>query len=485
LLILAFPLLAQCGLGQSDSKPPPRATDTIQAEPQSSVIAVPIEAGIGSLYAALEREVPRRLWTIDKPDQTCVASEKVKVLGIGIKTPKLKCHLVGQVTRGPLAISGQGRDIVVTMPIRATVQARDIAGIIKQETATAAAQVRAIVRVNLDADWNLRGRVQIAYDWTREPSIEILGQRIVLTSKADAKLAAVVNRLERTLPNEVAKIHIRPEVAKAWSRAFTAIELNRTRPPVWMRIAPQELHYGGYTVRGQRLSLTLGLKARTDTYVGPRPPDPPPTPLPRVRPLETGKGAIQFFIPVIADYAQLEPVIRDALVRRSARPFTVSKLGPVNAVFDKVQVYATTGNRLAVGVTFSARDQAGRLGNSNGTIWLTGVPQNEPNSRKVHFSDVQVNAATDNRATNLLFQIANGPELSQAIAGALGQNFTRDYDALLDKIDRAIEERREGKLLITARIDDVHTGSLKATGQGLYLPVWGTGTVAIKVLGPL
>lgn len=484
-LILAAPLVAQCGLGKSESKPPPRATDTIQAEPQSSVIAVPIEADIGSLYAALEREVPRTLWTIDKPDQACVPSEKIKVLGIGIKTPTIKCHLVGQVTRGPLAISGQGRDIVVTMPIRATVQARDIAGIIKHETATAAAQVRAIVRVDLDADWSLRGRVSIAYDWTREPSMEILGQRIVFTSKADAKLAAVVDRLEATLPREVAKIRIRAPVEDAWGKAFTALELNRARPPVWMRITPQELQYGGYTVRGQRLSLTLGLKARTETYVGPRPPDPIPTSLPPVRPLEAGKGTMQFFIPVIADYAELEPVIQGALARRAARPFNLPKIGAVDAQFEKVEVYATTGNRIAVGVTFSAQDRVGRLADANGTIWITGIPVNEPDSREVRFTDVKLSGATDNRATNLLFQLANGPELSQTIAQALGQNFTRDYNNLLAKIDKAIEERREGKLLITARIDDVRTGALKATGQGLYLPVWGTGTAAIAVQGPL
>jgi hypothetical protein len=484
-LALAAPLLAQCGLGKSESKPPPRATDTIEADPQSSVIAVPIEADIGALYAALEREVPRTLWTIDKPDQTCVASDKVEVLGIGIKTPKIKCHLVGQVTRGPLVITGEGRNIVVTMPIRATIQARDIAGIIKHETATAAAQVRAIARLDIAGDWTPRAQVTIAYDWTREPSMEILGQRIVFTSKADAKLAGVIDRLERTLPREVAKIRIRPAVEDAWGKAFTSLELNRAKPPVWMRIAPQEVQYGGYSVRGQRLSLTLGLKARTETFVGLRPPDVPPTPLPPLRPLETGKGRMQFFIPVIADYAELEPVILRALAKRATRPFNLPKIGAVDAQFEKVEVYATSGNRIAVGVTFSAQDRVGRLADANGTIWITGTPLNEPDSREVRFSDVQLSGATDNRATNLLFQLANGPELSQTIAQALGQNFTKDYNSLLEKIGKAIEERREGKLLITARIDDIRTGALKATGQGLYLPVWGTGTAAIAVQGPL
>jgi len=101
------------------------------------------------------------------------------------------------------------------------------------------------------------------------------------------------------------------------------------------------------------------------------------------------------------------------------------------------------------------------------------------------FSNVRLRGANDNRSTTRLFQLANGPELSQTIAQALGQNFTKDYNSLLEKIGKAIEERREGKLLITARIDDIRTGALKATGQGLYLPVWGTGTAAIAVQGPL
>jgi hypothetical protein len=188
---------------------------------------------------------------------------------------------------------------------------------------------------------------------------------------------------------------------------------------------------------------------------------------------------------VIADYAQLEPVIRDALVKRSARPFELPKVGPVIARFDKVEVYGTTGNRIAVGITFSAQDQAGRLGRSNGTVWLTGTPYNDPDSREVRFRDVRVSAATDNRGTNLVLQLANGPALWDTIAKAVSQNFTPDYNELVENIDREIEQRREGRLLITARIGELRTGSLTATGQGLYLPVWGNGSAAIKVLGPL
>ena len=85
---------------------PPRATDAIAVPPQASTIAVPITARLDELAAALEREVPRELWSIDKPGQDCVASKRVEVLGVKLKTPRVECHVVGNVVRGPITLSG-------------------------------------------------------------------------------------------------------------------------------------------------------------------------------------------------------------------------------------------------------------------------------------------------------------------------------------------------------------------------------------------
>ena len=40
---------------------------------------------------------------------------------------------------------------------------------------------------------------------------------------------------------------------------------------------------------------------------------------------------------------------------------------------------------------------------------------------------------------------------------------------------------REGDLLIRARIENARTGQIKAAGQGVYLPVWGTGSASISL----
>lgn len=456
---------------------PPRATDTIAVSPQTSTIAVPISADLSELSQALEKAVPRKLWTIDKPDQICVPSKKVKVLFAKIKTPTLKCRIVGKVTRGALKVSGAGQNIIVTMPLHATVSARDIGGILKQETADADAHVRALVRLNLAPDWSPRGKITISYDWTDAPHVDFLGQRIEFTSKADEKLKGVIADLERTLPRELDKLHFRDKVTLAWRAAFTSLELNQADPPVWMRITPSELDYGGYSITGHTLALRLGMKALTETFVGPRPADVPPTPLPTMKPIEQPAGNVLFAIPVIAGYPELEPVLFKALTKRSLRPFDVPGIGPVTAQFGKVTIYGTNGGKIAVGLDFSAARPGGSA--SHGTVWLTARPTNAANSRRVSFTDLGVAGVTDSTGTSLLLKLANAPGLSSTIADALTQNFSKDYDGLLAKVSQAISEKRTGDFMIRAHITDIQTGQLKAAGQGVYLPVSGKGTASI------
>ncbi|MEE4450687.1 DUF4403 family protein [Novosphingobium resinovorum] len=473
--------LALTACKRERTEPPPRAHDAIRIEPQASLITVPVRADLTDLAAALDREIPRTLWTIDKPGQTCVKSRSVDLGITTLKTPPLKCRIVGEVTRGTMTFAGKGKEIRLTMPLHAVVRAEDIGGVLKRETATADAVAHATVRIALAEDWTPRGTVDIRYDWLNSPHAQFLGQRVDFTEQADRKLAPVIARLERELPGQLGRLQLRRQVEQAWAAAFTTVSLNRQNPPVWMRVKPMELQYGGYELDGKRMLLRLGLKAATETFVGRRPPDPAATPLPPVKPLEAEAGRLAFFIPVIADYRELEPVLARALQKRSARSFAVPGVGPVLARFHEVDVYGTTGGRIAVGVTFTARDAANRLGATRGTVWMTGTPVNAENSRQIRFDGFEVTGTTDMKGGDLILRLANTPGMSATIAQALAQNFEKDYAELLGKIDRAIEDKREGDLLINARVTRTRTGRIRAAGQGLYLPVWADGTASITV----
>ncbi|WP_439568546.1 DUF4403 family protein [Sphingopyxis sp.] len=454
-----------------DVEPPPRATDSAPSPTQTSLIAVPINADTSALRQALERAVPKTLWTINRRERACVKPQRVKVFGKKVKvTPPIACTIVGQVTRGPLRLRGAGDEIIVDVPLNATIAARDVGGVLKGETATGAALAHARVKVDITPDWRTRVRARISYGWTRAPGIDFLGKRITFTDEADAKLKPVVRDVEREVNREIARIDIRKQAADVWRQSFTALELNRDKPPVWMRVTPQRILYGGYRMEGQQMRLNLGLEAITETFVAGRPADPAPTPLPRmVR--EAPTPHLDVRVPVLADYAQLQPVVDRALLKRSARPFDLPKVGAMTVKFGKSTIYGAPDGRIAVGVDVAMR-LASRSGEpTHGRIWMTAVPVNKPGSAEVHFSDLIINGDTDGVGGDLLLVLGRSEGFAPLIASALTQNFARDLGELQGKIKRAVDQRREGAFVIRTHVDGFEIGQIKAYGNGLYLPV--------------
>jgi len=472
-------LCAACQQKPADTAPP-RASDPVPTPRERSLIAVPVDADASSLRTAIDQAIPQTLWTIKQHAPRCIAPQKVRIFGQTVKvTPPVSCTIVGVVTRGPVTLRGEGKDIIATIPVHARIAARDVGGVLKGETATGSAVVQARIAIDVTPDWTPHGAVRLHYDWTDPPGIDFLGQRIRFTEKADEKLRPVVRRLEQDLPRELAKMNLRAEAERLWKQAFVTLNVNQRNPPVWMRITPAKIFYNGYTMRGQTLRLDLGMEATTETFVGDRPTDPAPLPLPRLD-RSQARGRLSFFIPVTAQYRELQPVIQRALTKRAARPFDLPGIGPVMVQFSDVSCYGATGGRVAVGINVTARPQTGGADETHGRIWLAARPVNAPNSATVAFSDPIITGNTDGVSGDMLLAIGQSPGFADLIAAALTQNFAKDIGELKGKIARAIANKREGDFVIRATADRYDTGEIRAYGQGLHLPVRATGKAQIS-----
>jgi hypothetical protein len=475
-------LLAGCGASdRSAADAPPRAADAIVFPNEPSQIAVDLKVSLADLEQALERELPRELWQIDRPGSECVASQKVDLALFKVKSPKINCDITGTVTRGRLRLSGSGEALRVTLPVRGTLAARDIAGIFKGETATGAAEVTLALRLDLTPEWRLASKTRLDYRWTREPGIDFLGRRITFTSEADRELGPVKREVERIVARELARLPVRDTAAQGWQQAHAVFVLNARNPAVWGKLTPQQFRFGGYTVKGRELTLRLGLDALMETFVGMKPDAAQPAALPPLA--RRGKSAptSDLHVPVIADYAVLEPVVAKALAKRAQRPFLIKDYGSVTAQFDDIAVYGTGTGRIAVGGTFRADSDLPLIATAKGTIWLTARPVSEPNSRIVRFADIRITGSTDIIGESFLFALANSPDFQGAITDALAQSFEKDFMDLRGKIDRALAARKGRLTDYAVTIDTIETGVITAHGAGLYLPVDMTARISAKL----
>ena len=470
-------LLAGCS-HSVDSPAPPRVETAPDFPLQTSTIVVPISSSLDDLQRALEQQIPRQLWTINKYVDACIPAQRVDLGLAKLKlVPKLSCRIVGRVTRGKLVLGGNADRLAITIPVHAEIAADKVGGVVSK-TATGDAVVHAVARLSVVGNWAPSATVSIAYDWKTPPGIDILGQRIEFVERADARLKPVVAGLEKTLPRELAKLNLRAKLASAWRQGFTAIMLNRERPPAWMRITPKRLGFGGYRISGRRIALTLSAEALTETFVGDRPADPSPTPLPL--PAATiGKRGLNFFIPVLADYAQLEPVLERALLKRAEKGISLAGIGPVDVAFGKVTIYATAGGHLAVGIDASAKAKSNSMLSTKGRVWLTAIPYNVPNSQLVRVRDVDLATDTDSQITNLLVALFKDVSIRESIAQGLAHDFAPDYEKVLRSARKAIGQRREGDFLLSADVTKVENGTLAVTGKGLFMPVRAEGQATI------
>jgi hypothetical protein len=410
-----------------------------------------------------------------------VASKKVDLELFKVKSPKINCRIVGKVTRGRLRLSGRSEALTVTLPVTGTLAARDIAGILKGETGTGAAEVALSLKLDLTPEWKLAGTSQLDYRWTREPGIDFLGRRITFTSKADRELRLVKRDIERIIARELARLPVKPTAEQGWQAAHRVFELNRVNPAVWGRLTPQRFRFGGYDVKGRALTLRLGLDAQLETFVGMKPEAVSPTPLPRLARRAKDAAESILHLPVVANYAVLEPVIAKALDKRAARPFVIKDYGKATATFDDIIVYGTGKGRIAVGGKFTANSDLPLIKSASGTIWLTARPENAPNSRAVVFRDIKITGETDVIGGEFLFELANSPEFQSTITEALQQNFEGDFNKLRGKIDRAVANRQGRLTDYSITIETIETGVIAAYGDGLYLPVDITGRISAKL----
>lgn len=475
---IAPALLAACTSTAPIPVPaPPRADTAPPVAQQPSYIAVPITARVVELEKALNARVPRTLWQIDEQKQDCVPAQRIFKEKLKI-TPDISCRIVGAAVRGPIKVGGSGAVLTLSMPVSVELAAKDIGRVIKSETATAAARVRATARLGMTPAWQPTAKVDIDYSWTKIPGIDVLGQRVKFGRKVDPRLQKVVADLERTLPAEIAQLNARAQAKEAWAKGFTTLELNEKNPPVWLRVTPKTISYGGYRIVGGDIQLYLTATALTETFVGPRPEASPITPLPPLG-FDRKTGTAALYVPVIASYAELEPVLSKALGKLAKKGIDIPEIGPVAVRFGKVAIYGTDGGRIAVGIEIHAESPR-KLLKPNGLVWLTGLPVNEPGSRVVRVRDLTISGSTDSPATNLLAQIALSPAMQGAIGAVLTENFERDYQEVLGKANRALASKRTGDFLLSATLTDIENGRITAYGQGLYMPVTGRGSATIR-----
>ena len=467
---------------------PERVNTPVDYTIEESVVVARISVPTKQLSNGLSRDVPRTLLEIDERVEECVPSEKVKVLGVKLfNTPTLGCNLVGEITRGNIAISGNGPVVIAKMPLAARIEVRDVGDVIKRETATAEALVTLRARLGVDEDWVLQPDLDIDYVWTKEPGLKFLGQHISLRKIADKKVSQMLPEVEAMLERKVREVNVRKEAEAAWQEAFATVSVNRKNPPVWINIEPRIVGADALEITQGEIGIDVMFGGELSLFVGDKPEAPVAIPLGK----NLGAPEVQTFnikVPVMADFEQLEPVVLRALRKLAKKGLEIDGVAGLDADFQDVTIYGAAEGKLAVGIKASVTPVAAKSRNrwsaSSGTVWLTATPVTLPDSEVVEFADLSVYGDTDTLLGDALVVVLSDPQVTGLIQAELVQDFRKDYDRIIQKALKGLGDLKVGRLDFSFDVADIEHGSVQVTGEGLFMPVSAQGVMKTTITPP-
>jgi uncharacterized protein DUF4403 len=383
---------------------PPLAPDTVAPFSTDSRISASVEFSLPALASEIEKDVPRRLATIDER-VSCVHK---RVLFARINA---NCDIYGYVERsGPVSLYGRGDRVYGALPIYGALEgqgANRFTSRIHGET-EASAVIEAEARPELTPDWALQLNFSDGFHWSEAPVLHVLGREIPVSKYAEPRVRAQLAVIREKALAAARKLNLRDKAETAWRKAFEPIELSET-PQVWLQLNPQSVAFAGVRADAKVLSGSLQLSGSAETAVGQQPAAVTATAMPPLGHDVGAPGAFDMILPVRIGYS----VIKDKITQ------AVTVLAPAAGLsVSDVEVYPSSG-KLVIGLHLakSSDTDAGK------SIYLTGSLQADDANHRIRLVDLSV-SADDNALAGLI----------DPPPGQLGDNMSIDYGALSDQL---------------------------------------------------
>jgi hypothetical protein len=435
LSLLAFVLVA--APARADEKP---ALSPDQPSPlvTSSRVSATIEFGLPALAADIERDIPRRLATID--ERIACVHRRVFVFRVNAN-----CDIWGYVERtGPVSLYGRGDRVIGAVPIYGTAAgqgANRFTAHIHGET-EARATVEAEARPELRPDWSLELNFSDGFHWSEAPYLHVLGRDISLVRYVEPRIREQLARVRGRALAAARALDLHAKAATAWQHAFEPIKLTDD-PEIWLKVTPQSAAFAGVRANSKILEGSLELAGNAETFVGHAPPAATPTPLAPLGKDVAAPGTFDIILPVHIGYDTIRQRIMDVI---AAAPKGET------AIRD-VQIYPSSG-KIVVGLRVAKTSDADA--NAGEWVYLSATPQVDADGQTLKLPDL---AAASAAASNIGAALGNA-QFVDLIKQQVSVNYQADYQQLLDtanqRLTRPLKDgfRMEGHLT-SAKLDRI------------------------------
>ena len=451
-------LLVSCQSSARFEPPPPeeKYNATSSSVPQLvSVINIPVAIPVAELERKINAQVAGLLYadsSLENNNRDELMLKVWKREAIRLETANGQFNLVV-----PLRIwAKKGINVLGTMNYQDTEFALD---------------ARFISRISVNAEYQVvTNTTANGFDWIEKPYLKLGFIEVPITGLVERIITQQQPDIARQMDAQLRQqLDLKPYIGQVWQLLRQPLLVSRAHD-AWLRVTPLEIWMTPFTANGAMAQARIGIKARTETWLGQKA---VAAGTPTVPPLR--------FSNQLADDFQLGLTgeIPHAAATRMAASELVGKSfefqgGKRKITLTSVDLYGNNGNLVI---------KTGVTGSLDGTVYLVGKPFFNPENQMIQMRDLDFALDTKSRLAKTAGWLAHGN-----LAKRMQDNFRIPVGSQLETARAAIQAQLTNYPLakgvtLNGRLNDFTPSEVIITSQSIIAVVTAKGKVDVKISG--
>jgi hypothetical protein len=422
----------------------------------TSRISATVEFGLPALAAAIERDIPKRLATIDER-VNCV-HRRVFIFRVNAN-----CDVWGHVDRtSPVSLYGRGDSVFGAVSIYGAAEgqgANRFTARIRGET-EARATIEVEARPALRRDGSLQLNISDSFHWSEHPYLHVLGREFDLAPYVEPNIRTQLGRIRSRALAAARALDLHGKAETAWRHAFEPIKLAEN-PPVWLQLTPQSAAFAGVHANAKVLWGSLELAGSAETVIGQQPPAVTVTVLPPLGTAVAEPGTFDVILPVRISYETLKDKIGQAIAAAPAQDISVRE----------IQVYPSSG-KLVIGLRLAKSSDT----DSSAGQWtyLSATPKVDTNAKTFTFGEIGLTTSSDDDQIRSAVQ-----HLAAQLKNVANLDYGISYQNLLNAANERLTRPLKDGFRMEGRLDSASLEKLQLLGDGITIAVRASGGLKI------
>ncbi len=243
-------------------------------------------------------------------------------------------------------------------------------------------------------NWKLNTKTELkSLDWNESPTMVVFGKNVPVTYLMTPAIKIFKSKIEKSIDAAIEKsMDFKPNVLAALEKICTPFQMSEAFQS-WLRIVPIEIYSTNAKLKNDTFLMEMGMKCTMETLIGNKPESKFDATKITLKPVAKIPNQITANIAAVSTYTEASKIM--------TKNFAGQEFGSGNkkVKVQKVDIWHQKGKMvIALDV----------LGSVNGTIYLTGFPQYNEQTKEVYFDQLDYALDTKNKLMRTANWLAQG-----------------------------------------------------------------------------